>query len=258
MYDHTLIVVTADHGIAFQVGVETRRSVSASNVEELTPVPLIVKAPGQRRGRVSRRAGADPRRDPHDRRPRARSARIPRRRPLGLLGRDAPAPPRGAHRRATSAPPSGSPRPAGRPGAERWCGGACGSSARAPPGSTPGSGPHRGLIGRPVSALARSNSAGVRAVVADARDLRNVRRASGVVPAQIAGELRGGAARRPPRPGRGGERPRGGRGASFHLRGDPREYYAMMVPEAVLREGANSVQVLEVTPDGRVRVLARV
>ena len=53
MYDHTLIVVTADHGIAFQVGVETRRNVSASNVEELTPVPLIVKAPGQRKGRIS-------------------------------------------------------------------------------------------------------------------------------------------------------------------------------------------------------------
>ena len=68
MYDRTLIVVTADHGIAFQVGVKTRRSVSASNVEELTPVPLIVKAPGQRTGRVSHGAGPDPRRGAHDRR----------------------------------------------------------------------------------------------------------------------------------------------------------------------------------------------
>jgi membrane-anchored protein YejM (alkaline phosphatase superfamily) len=49
IYDDTLIVATADHGIAFQVGVETRRSVSQSNVEELTPVPLFVKRPGQRR-----------------------------------------------------------------------------------------------------------------------------------------------------------------------------------------------------------------
>jgi hypothetical protein len=32
----------------------------------------------------------------------------------------------------------------------------------------------------------------------------------------------------------------------------------MMVPEAVLREGANSVQVLEVAPGGSIRVLARV
>ena len=53
MYDRTLLVVTADHGISWQSGVRTRRSVSLSNVEELTPVPLIVKAPGQRRGRIS-------------------------------------------------------------------------------------------------------------------------------------------------------------------------------------------------------------
>ena len=53
MYDDTLIVVTADHGFAWQVGVPTRRSVSPSNVEELGPVPLFVKAPGQTRGRVS-------------------------------------------------------------------------------------------------------------------------------------------------------------------------------------------------------------
>ena len=46
-------------------------------------------------------------------------------------------------------------------------------------------------------------------------------------------------------------------GRSFHLRGDPREYYAMMVPEATLREGANSIQVLGVTADGRVGVLGR-
>ena len=48
MYDDTAIVVTADHGFAWQVGVETRRSVTPSNVEELAPVPLIVKRPGRR------------------------------------------------------------------------------------------------------------------------------------------------------------------------------------------------------------------
>ena len=53
IYDDTLIVATADHGIAFQSGVQTRRSVSQSNVEELTPVPMFVKRPRQRRGRIS-------------------------------------------------------------------------------------------------------------------------------------------------------------------------------------------------------------
>ncbi len=53
MYDDTLIVVTADHGFAWQVGVPTRRSVTRSNVNELGPVPLFVKAPDQTRGRVN-------------------------------------------------------------------------------------------------------------------------------------------------------------------------------------------------------------
>ena len=52
MYDDTLIVVTADHGFAWKVGVPTRRSMNPSNVDELAPVPLIVKKPHQKR-RVS-------------------------------------------------------------------------------------------------------------------------------------------------------------------------------------------------------------
>ena len=53
MYDNTMIVVTADHGFAWQVGVPTRRSVNQSNVNELGPVPLFVKAPSQTRRRVN-------------------------------------------------------------------------------------------------------------------------------------------------------------------------------------------------------------
>ena len=45
--------MTADHGFAWQVGVPTRRSVSRSNVNELGPVPLFVKAPRQTHGRVN-------------------------------------------------------------------------------------------------------------------------------------------------------------------------------------------------------------
>ena len=52
MFDKTLVAITADHGLAWQVGVPTRRSVDDRNVEEIAPVPLIVKAPGQRQGRV--------------------------------------------------------------------------------------------------------------------------------------------------------------------------------------------------------------
>jgi hypothetical protein len=83
-----------------------------------------------------------------------------------------------------------------------------------------------------------------------------VRRSSGLVPAEIAGRLRGG------RPGE--ERNLAvavnGRieavGRSFHLRGNPTEHFAVMVPEASLVEGRNSVEVLEVRPGGRLVLLA--
>lgn len=50
-YDETLIVVTADHGIAFDGG-EPLRGVSARNADEILWTPLFVKPPGQGRGSV--------------------------------------------------------------------------------------------------------------------------------------------------------------------------------------------------------------
>jgi hypothetical protein len=55
LYDRALIVVTADHGVSFQPGL-SRRNVSSFNLGEIAGVPLIVKEPGQRRGRIDRRA----------------------------------------------------------------------------------------------------------------------------------------------------------------------------------------------------------
>jgi hypothetical protein len=54
LLERALVVVTADHGISFRVGVKSRRLVSEGNVEEIAPVPLFVKAPGQMEGRVNR------------------------------------------------------------------------------------------------------------------------------------------------------------------------------------------------------------
>ena len=257
MYDRTLIVVTADHGIAFQVGVETRRSVSASNVEELTPVPLIVKRPGQRSGRVSNalartldvaptiadlvHAPLGYRADGHS----AFSEVTRRRRPGGAL--DARLQLHGAD---LEGPLGGPPPERGAP----------------PPARLRLRGQGSLLRDRPAPRADRK--AGVRArsargppEFAPRWPTRATCTASGAPP--------GWCRRRSP--GRCAAARAGGRrdlavavngrveavGRSFHLRGDPREYYAMMVPEAALREGPNSVQVLQVARDGRVRVLAR-
>ena len=54
----SLIIVTADHGYSFQVGVRSRRLLSDRNVEEIAPVPFFVKAPGQTKGRGTRASSA--------------------------------------------------------------------------------------------------------------------------------------------------------------------------------------------------------
>jgi len=53
IYDEALVVVTADHGVAFQQGLFDRRKATRETLAEISPVPLFVKLPGQERGRVN-------------------------------------------------------------------------------------------------------------------------------------------------------------------------------------------------------------
>jgi Sulfatase len=52
LYDKSLVVVAADHGVAFRLGKRDRRRLTRENAEEIAPIPLFVKAPGQKRGEV--------------------------------------------------------------------------------------------------------------------------------------------------------------------------------------------------------------
>ena len=55
LYDHSLLVVTADEGLSFRAG-EKRRPASAANLQDISYVPLFMKLPHQRHGRIVRRA----------------------------------------------------------------------------------------------------------------------------------------------------------------------------------------------------------
>jgi hypothetical protein len=55
LYDRSLVVVTADEGLSFIAG-EKRRPASEANLPDIAYVPLLVKLPRQRRGRVVRAA----------------------------------------------------------------------------------------------------------------------------------------------------------------------------------------------------------
>ena len=53
LWDQSLIVVAADHGVAFPHARERRR-LNRQTAREIAPVPLLIKAPGQHRARVNK------------------------------------------------------------------------------------------------------------------------------------------------------------------------------------------------------------
>jgi hypothetical protein len=255
MYDNTLFVATADHGIAFQFGVQTRRSVSMSNVEELTPVPFFVKKPGQRRGRISdvlaRTVDVTPtiadvlgwkvgyRTDGH-----SAFGPITRHRKRVILNT----------RDFTSIVNISAKRwEARRRAVVRRRLRQFGSGDIA--SLYTGIGPHRDLIGQRVGSVARA--ATVRASVVQDSMFADVEPASGVIPTQIAGDLSGGrsGATRDLAVAVNGRIEAVGR--SFYLTGDSTEHFAFMVPERALHRGRNSIQILEVGGSAGLRLLGR-
>jgi hypothetical protein len=116
-------------------------------------------------------------------------------------------------------------------------------------------GPNRDLIGQEVAPAATARR--TTATISLAHSFARVRRSSGVVPCQIAGRITGSGTRRE----RNLAIAVNGRieavGRSFHLKGERAESYSVMVPEDALREGRNTVEVLEVTDEGAMVLLAR-
>lgn len=53
LWDRSLVIVTADHGVSFHPGGH-RRYVDLDNVGDIAPIPMFVKRPGQQHGRVDR------------------------------------------------------------------------------------------------------------------------------------------------------------------------------------------------------------
>lgn len=54
LYDRSLIVITADHGVSFRPD-DFRRPLTKTNFQDIMPVPLLIKSPGQGQGVISDR-----------------------------------------------------------------------------------------------------------------------------------------------------------------------------------------------------------
>jgi hypothetical protein len=255
IYNDTMIVVTADHGFAWKVGVDTRRSVSLSNIDELGSVPMIVKRPGQHAGRVSGELAqtldvtptiADVLHVPLGYRADGRSVfsrRVRSRQTVRIVKRDFSSVVSISKRRWVAHRAAVVRRRLRELGSGDWA-----SLFTAFPAN-------RQLIGQRVEQVRAAS--GVRATLSPARSFTRVRRSSGVVPCEIAGRIHGSgpAATRDIAVAVNGRIEAVGR--SFHLRGENVESYSVMVPETSLHDGRNTVEVLEVGNNGTMALLAR-
>ena len=261
LFHDALVVVVADHGIGFHIGVE-RRTVTPGNVEDLAPVPLLVKLPGQRRGRI-----LDEHVETIDVLPTILDrADVPA--PVGIDGRSLFQPVGSRARRVTVFHRIGhelntvggdyvfdaAELQQRRQAAVRRKLALFGSGGGPDPDALYRIGPYPELIGRRVAGLPRLADADEPSAVFDqAPDLSRVDPASGFVPGELTGTVPNG-------------RPGGGRpiavalngviaatGRTFSLEGSEVESFEAIVPEPSLRRGANEASVFEiVAAAGRV------
>jgi hypothetical protein len=255
----TAVVVVADHGYSWEVGVHERRSVTTSNIDEVAPVPLFVAAPGQRRGRASRALVRTT--DVLPTLARLLRIRIPWRidgRPAGSGEvrdrRVVEMPHRLFHRTLRIARSELERRR--RANVRRWLRdfghGGWGSLFTA-------GAPHPELLGRDPSSLAGADPNGLSTSLRpEAAGLRGYDPARPVIPTWIAGEIVGGA------PGATRDLAAALNGRivattrSFHLRGSTVESFSLLYPARRLRPGANTLSLYEVLPGPALRHLGGV
>jgi len=242
-YDDSLIVVAADHGVAFKLGKRDRRRLTRRNADEIAPIPLFMKAPGQRRPRLNDSwvetvdilptifdlLGVKPRvhMDGHS----AFSGVVKRRKRLRILERGTFKP--------IVIPGEVFEREKARVLARKLA--LFGTGADGPE-RIYRIGPHQELIGQPARGPGRSP---LRVQLVNAAEFRRVDLESSTVPVHVVGRVK------QPGPHRNVAIAVNGRIAavsrSFKLATGGDELVAAMVPESAFRQGRNSVQVMEVT-----------
>jgi Sulfatase len=253
LLDDSLLVVTADHGYAFDLNVFGRRRVTDLSIDELGPVPLFVKSPRQDEGSVDRSyvrtidilpTVAD-----------LLGWRVPWRHfgrsafePVTRGRREVAIPTRDFSRTVRiGAAEMERRRRQNRSRRARLYG--TGVQSRAlfgdPWAMLYRTGPHSELLGRRVAELPVTAPGPARASFYDAQRVHRVDHRARVVPVKLAGFVTG-----PGGPGRDvviavNGRVRGS-GRTFALSPRRPENFSVLVPEEALRDGDNDVRVYEV------------
>lgn len=263
MLDDALLAVVADHGVAFEVGVKERRQVSETNIDEIAPVPMFIKAPHQRRGRIDdsfvRNLDVMP----------TIADLLNVRIGHHIDGHSAFSPVSRARTQVSMSKRDFSSvisidgdelvrrRQANRLRWARIYGtGALSTVLYGDPwGSVYRIGPHQELLGRRAAPVATASAGGVRAVMANADLLADVSADKQILPTRVTGHIEGSG----PRAIRDLAVSVNGRieavGRSFRLSPRRPEFFSLLVPENVLRAGANDVRLYEVRDGSRLAQL---
>ena len=242
MWDDALIVVLADHGVAFPHDLQRRR-LNRETAAEIAPIPLFIKAPGQKKGKVDDAyvetidilptifdlLNLDPKVKMDGRS--AFSDEVQQRDELRFLIRntfEVLKIPADQFEREKQAVVDRNLRLFG--------------TGRDGPDRIYEIGPHQELIGQPASAAGRK----LPVELPSAQDYENVDPESGYVPTHVVGRVEGAG-----EPGRDIAVAVNGTiravGNTFTLAvGDEGELVSVMVPESAFREGGNRVEVFEV------------
>jgi hypothetical protein len=238
VYDRALVAVVADHGISFRLG-HDHRLVRAANVEDIAPVPFFLKAPGQRRGRIS-----DKPLRTVDLLPTIADV-LDFSIPWQVDGRSARASTVAAQRRRRIiAKKFRHIYLVDTPTYERDKRAALGRKLRLFGDRIDSFGPRSELIGGRLTDISPVRAAGQRAVLLGASDYRHVEPGSGFVPAHLVGRIVPGI-------------PGGGRvlavavngtiaatGRTFTLEGSHDEQFSLLIPERYLRRGLGRLELL--------------
>jgi hypothetical protein len=247
LFDKSLIVVTADHGVAFNTGAFDRRTITRTNAEQIASIPLFVKAPGQREGTAN-----DAYAETVDIVPTIFD--VLNVRPLAPMDGRSAFSQQVQRRRTARILERGTFRPL-RFSAAEWERGKAAALERKlrlfgvgrdGPLRLFRIGPHPDLISRPVRRFPVEQAGGASFVDAGAYDRVNLR--SSTFPAWVTGHLEGMPA------GRDLAVAVNGRIAavtrSFRLATGNETLFAVMVPEASFRTGRNRVELFEVLRAG--------
>jgi hypothetical protein len=259
LYDHSLLVVTADHGMAFTPGASARASVTPTTVPDVLWVPLFIKRPGQHSAVVS-----EVNIEHVDILPTV----------AGLSGLDVPWPidgvswadPGKVMRRGTDK--IFYPRPAMREVIRGPANHAIALQGLADQVLHVGDdyldwfrfGPNADLVGKRVGDLAVAGPGGT-AQVLGLDDYHHVDPASGLVPAEVTGRLISTLAGITARPAIAVAVNGVIGGVSetfaepFAKGGDPPRWFTTMVPDSLLGAGDNKLQLFVVDPAGGTRQL---